>query len=176
MAVDNCQHEWSIINIRNGYMVTEGCIHTGARQSFFSLEDNPPIDSYVDGEHLWKYLGSSQAVKFDLECKKCGITVNLDSVVGMMLCTNCMSECNAGALSQLVGRDKTWVYVALCADTSHLSGKCVSLDATRALTEYFNSRIKTPGKQIMFVPCSFVIDMDICQGEVIADTGLTDIY
>ena len=176
MASESCQHKWSIVNVRNGYLVTEGCAHCGSRQSFFSPEDAPPVDNYAEGDHIWKYMGSAQAVKFDLKCDKCGEVVTLDSVVGMMLCTNCTQDCNAGALSKLVGKEKTWVYVALCADTSHVSGKCVNVEEVRALTEYFNSRIKTPGKKILFVPCSFIPNMDICQGEVIADTGLTDIY
>jgi hypothetical protein len=165
-----------MVNVRNGYLVTEGCAHCGGRLSFFSIEQTPPVDSYVDGDHIWKHLGSSQAVKFDLECTKCGKKVNLDSVVGLMLCTNCTTNCNAGALSTLLGREHTWVYVALCANTTHIEGKCVGLEETRALTEYFNSRIKTPGKKVFFVPCSFVPNMDLCQGEIIADVGLTEIY
>jgi hypothetical protein len=176
MAEENSQHEWFIVNVRNGYLVTEGCAQTGARASFFSLEDTPPVDSYVQGEYIWKYLGSAQAVKFDLECEKCGKRINLDSIMGLMLCTNCNPECNAGQLSKLVGKGKTWVYVALCSDTSHTGGKCVDPEETKALTEYFNSKIKTPGKRVLFVPCSFVINFDTCQGEVIADKGLTAIY
>ena len=93
-----------------------------------------------------------------------------------MLCVNCNPECNAGQLTQLIGRGKTWVYVALCSDSSHCAGKCVGHDETRALTQYFNTRLKTPDKNILFVPCNFVINFDTCQGEVIADTGLTAIY
>ena len=176
MPEETCQHEWRIVNIRNGYIVTEGCAHCGSRLSFFSLGDNPPVDSYTEGDHIWKYLGSAQAVKFDLECTNCGRIVNLDSVVGLMLCTFCNPDCNAGQLSRLVGKDKTWVYVALCSDASHVKGKCVGLEETRTLTEYFNCKIKTPGKSVLFVPCSFIIDIDTCRGEVIADTGLTAIY
>jgi hypothetical protein len=176
MAEDKCNCEWKMINVRSGYLVTEGCAQTGARRSFFSTEQNPPVDNYVEGEWTWKYMGSSQAIKFDLECTECGRVVNLDSTVGLMLCTNCSDNCNAGAMRELLGGDGAWIYVALCSDTSHTKGKCVDLEATRALTEYFNSRIKSPGKNIFFVPCSFIPNIDVCQGEVIADIGLTEIY
>ncbi len=176
MADEKCDHQWSMINVKNGYLVTEGCAHCGARISFFSLEDVPPKDSYTEGPHTWKYLGSSQAVRFDLKCGKCGEVVELKNVVGLMLCTNCDPECNAGSLANLVGKEKTWVYVALCADTTHKGGKCVSDEETRALTEYFNSRITTPGKKVLFVPCKFIRKIDTCRGEIIADTGLTSIY
>jgi len=52
MTETESQHEWRIINIRNGYLVTERCVETGARQSFFSLEDTPPIDNYTVFIHL----------------------------------------------------------------------------------------------------------------------------
>ncbi|MCD6217215.1 hypothetical protein J7L05_05075 [bacterium] len=175
MTETESQHEWRIINIRNGYLVTERCVETGARQSFFSLEDTPPIDNYTDGEFTWKYLGSAQAVKFDLECAKHKKIVKLDNVVGLMLCTECDPTCNAAQLANIVGENKTWVYVALSEDPSGMS-KAVTQEETRALTEYFNSRIKTPGKKILFVPDSFIKNFDTCKGEIIADMGMTEIY
>ena len=70
----------------------------------------------------------------------------------------------------------TWVYVALCADSTHTSGRCVSDAGVNALNEYFNANIKDPDKRIIVVPCTKCKSIDTCQGVVIADTGLTDIY
>lgn len=176
MAGTDFQHDWEMINVRQGYLVTEGCIQTGARQSFFSQENTPPIDKYTEGEYTWKYLGSAQATKFDLKCKKTKEVVKLDSVVAIMLCTECDPLCSAGKLSTICGKDKTWVYVAMCSDSSHEGNKCARDEEVKALTEYFNGRIKTKSKQIMFVPCSFIRNLDTCAGEIIADVGLTDIY
>ena len=177
MSDKRCKHEWTIVNVRNGYLVTEGCVNTGARQSFFSYEDSPPKESYTEGEHHWKYIGSAQAVKFDLECKKCKKLVKLDNVVGLMLCVKCDPLCNAGIMFDLLYNDsKSWIYVALCEDSSHISGKCVGVEETRVLTEYFQGQTRSPNKKIFFVPCCFISDIDRCKGIVITDTGLTDIY
>jgi hypothetical protein len=175
MIHSDTQHDWNIINVRNGYLVTEGCLETGARRSFFSMEDTPPIDKYTEGGNTWKYLGSAQAVKFDLKCSKTGKIAKLDNVVGLMLCTECDQSCNAGQLGLLIG-DGAWVYIAMGEDTSQPNGKKASVQETKALTEYFNSRIKTPGKKIFFVPCNFIRNIDTCKGEIIADMGMTDIY
>jgi len=177
MTDTSCAHKWKIVNVRNGYLVTEGCINTGARQSFFSLEDRPPIDSYTEGKHHWQYLGSSQAVKFDLECEKCHKIANLDKVVGLMLCTRCDPLCCAGIMADLLGEEsKPWIYVALCSDSSHEEGKCIGASETNILTDFFHGRLKSKKKRIFFVPCCFISNIDRCKGEVIADTGLTDIY
>ena len=164
-----------MVNIRNGYLVVEGCHRCKARSSFFSTEPVPPVDDYQEGEHFWTYLGSSQAVKFDLACSDCGDVVDLNDVMGLMLSTCRDPDCEVGRISAQEGKG-TWVYVALCADSTHASGRCVSDAGIRALTEYFNGNIKDPDKRIVVVPCAMCKSIDTCQGVVIADTGLTDIY
>jgi hypothetical protein len=162
-------------NIRNGYLVVEGCAKCKARASFFSTEPQPPVDDYQDGEHFWTYFGSSQAVKFDLTCDECGEVVNLNDMMGLMLSTCKDPECDVGRIALEAGKG-TWVYVALCADSTHTSGKCVSDVAVKALGEYFNGNIKDPNKKIIVVPCIKCNSIDLCEGIVIADTGLTEIY
>ena len=164
-----------MINIRNGYLVVEGCSQCKARSSFFSTETAAPVDDYQDGEHFWTYLGSSQAVKFDLACDECGEVVNLNEMMGLMLSTCRNPECEVARIAAREGKS-TWVYVALCADSTHASGRCVSETGIKALTEYFNGNIKDPSKRIVVVPCIKCKSIDTCEGIVIADTGLTDIY
>ena len=173
--MSTCSHKWSMVNIRNGYLVVEGCHRCQARSSFFSTEPTAPVDDYQDGDHFWTYLGSSQAVKFDLACDECGETVNLNDMMGLMLSTCRDPECEVGRISAQASRG-TWVYVALCADSTHASGKCVSEAGINALAEYFNANLKDPNKRIVVVPCSKCNSIDKCEGIVIADTGLTDIY
>ncbi len=175
MAAPSCKHNWSMVHIRNGYLVVEGCHRCRARCSFFSEEPKAPVDEYVEGEHFWTYLGSSQAVKFDLACDRCGETVNLDDVMGLMLSTCTEPDCRVGRLSADAGAG-TWVYVALCADSTHASGRCVSARGVQALTEYFNANIKSPGKRVIVAPCVDCKTIDTCPGIVIADTGLIEIY
>jgi len=171
----SCSHQWSMVHIRNGFLVVEGCAECGGRSSFFSTDSLPPVDDYHDGPHYWTYLGSSQAVKFDLSCSRCGTTVSLEDMMGLMLSTCVDPECEVARTAMESGHG-SWVYVALCADSTHRSGKCVSEAGIAALNEYFNQQLKAPGKRIMVVPCKLAKSLDTCRGIVIADTGLTDIY
>jgi len=164
-----------MVNIRTGYLVVEGCRHCQARCSFFSTEPVPPVDDYHEGDHYWTYLGSFQAVKFDLTCNDCGETVDLNDMMGLMLSTCRDPECGVAQIAARAGPG-TWVYVALCADSSHRSGTCVSAAGIEALAEYFNAQIKTPGKRAIVVPCIKCKSIDTCAGIVIADTGLTEMY
>jgi hypothetical protein len=176
MAEGSCKHEWKIVNLRTGYLVTEGCTRTGARAAFFTPEDKIHRDSYIEGKHHWRFMGSSQAVKFDLECEKCGELVKLDNVVGLAACLECKEDCLAFMEGKHLGGDDAWVYLAMCSLSTHEEGKCVTERETKALTEYFNSRIKTPGKKVVFVPDRLRANIDTCQAEVIADIGLKDLF
>lgn len=176
MPGENCDHHWSIENLRQGYLVFEGCARCGSRLAFFSAEERPPVESYAEGEHIWKYLGDSQAVKFDLSCDRCGAQQSLQNVMGLMLCTACDRDCPAGAATRIDGPEQTWVYIALCADTSHNDGRCVTEAETGALTEYFGARIRSPNKRVVFLPCRVVPDINTCEGHVISDTGMTSLY
>jgi hypothetical protein len=175
MAATACKHKWSMVNIRNGYLVVEGCHRCNARYSFFSEEPQAPVDDHIEGEHAWTYLGSSQAVKFDLACDHCGKRVELDDVMGLMLSTCTDPDCGVARIAAEAGPG-TWVYVALCADSTHASGRCVSARGIQALTEYFNAGIKSPDKRVIVVPCIECSSIDTCRGIVLADTGLTEIY
>jgi hypothetical protein len=173
--MSTCTHTWSMANIRGGYLVVEGCRHCNARASFFSTEASPPVDDYHEGEHYWTYLGSSQAVKFDLKCGSCGAVVSLGDMMGLMLSTCRDQDCEVGRTTAKAGKG-TWVYVALCADSTHASGRCVSDKGIAALMQYFNTKIKDPHKKVIVLPCAKCKSIDTCDGIVIADAGLTEIY
>jgi hypothetical protein len=93
-----------------------------------------------------------------------------------MLCMKCNPECGVFAVSAQDQDRKTWVYVALCANTSHASGKCVTEEGIRALNEYFNCGLQDPLKKIVVVPCALRKSVDTCHGIVLADVGLTELY
>jgi len=172
--MSTCDHRWSMTDIRSGYLVVEGCYHCGARSSFFSTEPVAPVDEYREGDHFWEYRGSYQAVSFNLVCEKCGQKVDLSDMAGLMLSTCTDPQCTVGALaaSQPPG---TTIYVALCYDSSHASGHCVSDAGITALNEYFNQRLRSGRRRIVVVPCSMCDDLDRCRGIVLADTGLTEL-
>jgi hypothetical protein len=127
-----------------------------------------------------------------------------------MLCLRCDPTCGAYKAGSDAGESKTWVYVALCADTSHVKGRafgsplargnrprastaevdpqtkpgapaavagtCVSDEGLRALNEYYNEGLRDPAKKIVVVPCRLRRSVDTCQGVVLADVGLTELY
>ena len=169
-----CAHEWRMCHVRHGYLVVEGCFECGGRLSFFSDEPVPPVDEHRQGRHFWNYMGSSQTVKFDLECRRCGKTVSLDDVNGIMFSECHDGDCQVGAL---VGQQPpgSLVYVALCPDSTHARGTCVSGDGIDALTRYFNQDLEALGRKVIVVPCKLCNSIDRCRGTVIADVGLTDI-
>jgi hypothetical protein len=163
-------------NVRPGYLVVEGCFHCGNRISFFSEEAVAPKDDYQEGEHFWSHVMHYQATQFDLKCAKCGDEVPLKDVMALMLCMRCDKDCGVYAAGSDEPGKRKWVYVALCADTSHATTKCIPPGKLKALEEYFNQRIKDPAKKIAVVPCSLRKSVDTCQGVVLADFGLTDLY
>jgi len=173
---DDCRHQWKMTHLRSGYLVVEGCLHCRHRISTFSEEPVPPIDDYREEEHFWSHLGDFQASKFDLQCEKCAKNVRLADVMAIMLCMRCDPECGVYKAGSGSGARKTWVYVALCADTSHDSVTCVSEEGLRALNEYFGQNLHDPDKKILVVPCSLRRSVDNCQGVILADVGLTELY
>ena len=176
MSKTACHHKWAMTNLRSGYLVIEGCFHCRNRISFFSQEPVAPIDDYHEGEHFWSHLAHYQASQFDLKCEKCSAEMQLKDVMALMLCMRCNPECGVYAAGAQEPGQKTWVYAALCAETSHSTRKCIPPESIRALNEYFNQGIKDPAKKIVVVPCSLRKSVDTCQGIVLADFGLTDLY
>ncbi len=176
MTKATCHHKWKMTNLRGGYLVIEGCFHCRQRISQFSQEPVPPIDAYREEAHFWSHLADYQASKFDLACEKCSKEVRLRDVMAMMLCMRCDPECGVYKAGSREKDRKSWVYLALCANTSHASGTCISEAGIRALNEYFNQDLRDPGKKIVVVPCDLRRSVDACQGVVLADVGLTELF
>lgn len=176
MGKIDCDHRWVMINQRNGYLVVEGCFHCGNRISFFSAEPVPPIDKYRENDHFWTYFGSFQASKFDLKCEKCSKEISLDEVASLMCCMNCNPSCDIYKTALNEKEKKVWVYVALCTDSSHTTKRCVSEEGIQALNKYFNDNIQDSSKKIIVLPCNLRKSVDTCQGIILVDVGLTELY
>lgn len=168
-------HRWSMTDVRGGYLVFEGCHECGARSSFFTTEAVPPIDEYREGKHYWIYQGSFQATKFALTCDSCGARADLEDMTALMLSACTDLDCGVGELARRQGPN-TWIYMALCRNSSHHSGICVSEGGIEALNQYFNQDVDPSERKVLVVPCRLCNHIDTCRGTVIADTGLTEIY
>lgn len=169
-----CAHHWTMTDVHSGFLVVEGCYHCGARSSFFSDEPAAPMDEYREGEHIWEFLSGDQAVSFGLRCDQCGRSADLSRMTGLMMSLCEDPDCAIGRLQLELGGSAS-IYVALCGDSTHESGKCVSEEGVAALEEYFNQGRRPGRRRIVVVPCSMRSDADCCRGIVISDAGLTDL-
>jgi hypothetical protein len=77
-------------------------------------------------------------------------------------------------MSRICEDQKIWVYVALCYQPDVVS-KDEMGDRLAILSQYFNARIRTPGKKILIVPGWLVKDIDICAGTVLKDVGMFEV-
>ena len=170
MVSDKCDHTWKMVNLRDGFIVTERCYHCSKERVYFSYEDVPPKDEYKEDDHYWNYAGSAQSVKFDMECTRCGETVPFEDLMGLMHCVACDAACHLNILARICEGQNIWLYAAL----SYQMGKEVDLPVENlvVLTDYFTSRLRTPGKKILVVPGSLRRKPDTCHGEMLKDVGM----
>lgn len=158
-------------DVRYGFVVTEKCYHCRDERSYFTEDHIPPKEEYRDGEHFWDYLGSSQSVRFNLECEKCGEKVSLDELLGLMTCSGCTPDCDFNMIARMCESQKIWVYGALLYERED-ERKPETADKLAILSRYFNDRIKTPGKKILVMPGWLVKDFDQCRCTVLEDVGM----
>ena len=170
MARETCDHTWKMTNLRDGFIVTENCYHCNMTRVYFTYEDAPPKEEHKEGEHYWNYAGSAQSAKFDMECTGCGKIVSFEDLMGLMHCVQCDASCHLNILSQICEDQNVWLYAAL----SYKLGEEVDLpvENLEVLTDYFTSRLRTPGKKILVVPGSLRRDPDTCRGEMFKDVGM----
>ncbi len=171
MAKQACRHSWSMADVRYGFMVTERCFHCKDERSYFAEEHVPPKEEYREGEHFWDYLGSSQSVRFNLKCDKCGEKVRLDELLGLMTCSGCTADCDFNMIARICEEQKTWVYGALLYKRE-AARKPETAEKLAVLGRYFSDRIKTPGKKILVLPGWLVKDFDVCRCTVLEDVGM----
>jgi hypothetical protein len=157
-------------NLRDGFIVNEKCYHCKDERVFFTYETVPPKMEYKEGEHYWNYEGSAQSVKFDMECSACGKLVSFEDLMGLMQCAGCLAACHLNVLSQICEGQNVWLYAAL----SYQAGKETDLavESLEILTDYFTSRLRTPGKKILVVPGSLRIAPDTCRADMLKDVGM----
>lgn len=174
MATERCEHAWSMSDVRYGFVVVEKCFHCNEERSYFVEEHIPPKEEYREGEHFWNYMGSSQSVKFNLKCGRCGSVITYDEFLGLMTCSGCTADCDVNVLTRICERQRIWVYVALCHRPDH-SPRDETAVKLGILSRYFNDRMKTPGKKIVVVPGWLIKDIDFCRGTVLDDIGMFEL-
>ncbi|MBN1232944.1 MAG: hypothetical protein JXA60_06305 [Candidatus Coatesbacteria bacterium] len=172
MPRELCNHEWKMINLQSGFIVTEKCINTNEYVDYFSTEDAPSMQEYKDGDKYWIILGADQTIRFELECQLCGQIINYDNLLGLMNCTGCTGECHLNNLTQVARDNKILVYAALCYQNKPNVTEYLTLDQLKALNKLYNSRLASRDKKILIVSSSLRLLPKGCRGDIFKDVGL----
>jgi hypothetical protein len=171
MKDQNCVHQWRMINVRPGFIITENCYKCHKTSCYFSFDEKPPLEEYRDGDHFWNVMQSAQTFRFELECSRCHEIVNYDELLGLMMCTGCDENCKVDHLRKKLEKERTWVYVAY----GFLPMNEVMRPAQEKidiLETYFNQRRKTSKSKIRIVSYEMISNVENCYAEVIKDVGL----
>ncbi|MFH1297617.1 MAG: hypothetical protein ABIJ04_10130 [Bacteroidota bacterium] len=171
MKEETCSHIWEMINIQNGYIVTENCFRCRKTSTYFSIGEWPPLEEYREGEHFWNIMEVAQSIRFDLKCKVCGELVHFNELAGLMMCTGCDEKCQVDTLMKELEKSRTWVYVAFgffpVDERKQLNKEKISI-----LEQYFNQRRKSSTSRIKIVSSEMIDDIARCFAEMIKDVGM----
>ncbi|HUS87383.1 MAG TPA: hypothetical protein VMW76_09095 [Bacteroidales bacterium] len=171
MHNESCDHHWEMVNIRPGFIVTETCHKCDLVSTYFSLEDNPPLEEYRDGDHFWNVMTSAQSISFDLQCKICNTLVSFRELSSLMLCTGCDDKCEVGKLMRKDTGYQTSIYVAF-GFKPFKEKAALSIDQIKVLEDYYDHRRNSSTSRIRIVSFKMIDDLDSCTGEFIWDRGM----
>ena len=110
-------------------------------------------------------------LKFNLKCSECGEEVVLDELLGLMSCSGCTADCNFNMIARICEGQRIWVYGALLYERED-ERKPETAGKLAVLSQYFNDRIRTPGKKILVMPGWLIKDFDMCRCTVLEDVGM----
>jgi hypothetical protein len=171
MTAEGCSHNWKMINVAYGHIITEKCSKCNIVSTYFSLEDRPPLEEYREGDHFWNVMESAQSFRFDFQCTLCGRIVNFDELMGLLMCTGCDPNCKAEKIQRLQEKERTWVYVAF-GFLPKAEHKQLSEEKIAMLEDFFNQRRKSADSRIKIVSQELVTDFSLCYGQVIKDMNM----
>lgn len=173
---ETCSHLWQMVNVGYGYIITEQCSDNKTVATYFS-KDEPPLEEYRDGEHFWNVMETAQSIRFDLQCTKCKQLENFNQLMGLMMCTGCIDDCEVNRLLLELKPERTYVYVAF-GFLPVEEKKQLSADQLTILEAYFNQRRRTSAtgspsdSRIKIVGHDMVENYATCYAEVIRDLDL----
>ena len=172
MPDKRCAHNWKMIDVQSGFIVTEKCFNTGEYVDYFSMEDVPPMQEYREGDKYWIVMGADQSIRFKLKCTKCNKEIKYDNLLGIMQCTACTPDCQLNILTKVAKENRIYVYAALCFQTKPNVVEYLTLEQLSALNKLYNARLARPNKKILIVSSSLRMLPKTCKGEIFKDVGL----
>lgn len=160
-----------MINLATGLIVMKKCFHCGKVLTCFVFHNKPPLESCRDGEHFWNFMESDASFHFDLRCRKCSTFVNLDELVGLMMCTRCDETCEVDILSRKLEPEATQVCIALGFRPVD-ERRQLSREKIAVLQDYFNQECKSLKSKVKIVPHEMVKSADKCYAKVIKEVEM----
>lgn len=170
MDKKRCSHNWEMVNVVPSYIVTEKCFHCNQIVAY-KTKENPPLEKYKDGEHLWNVVETAQSFNFALQCKACGHKEKFDELLGLMMCHGCKEPCKIGDMVEELIPEKTWVFIAM----GYLpieDNKQLSEEKMKMIEDYYNQR-RTSKSKIKIVSHKLIHKLELCKAEVIKDINMT---
>ena len=174
MKDQNCSHQWTMINVQTGFIITENCYKCDKTSTYFCLEEKPPLEEYREGDHFWNVMESAQTIRFDLKCNKCNTVVPFQELAGLMMCTGCDENCRVEHIRKELEKERTWVYVAFgflpFEELEQPSPEKISY-----LEDYFNQRRMSAKSKIKIVSSDLISEIRNCYANIIKDVGMLDL-
>ncbi|MCK5342864.1 MAG: hypothetical protein KAR20_05640 [Candidatus Heimdallarchaeota archaeon] len=167
------EHQWEMINIRTGYIIYESSYPNSFTRCYFSEEEVEPVEEYKEADEFWKFAGSAQSVRYNLKCAKTSKIVKLDELLGIMFPDGKKCGGDIEVLQRISEPQQIFIYLALCFRGAKGEEMELTNEQLQALNEYFNDRLRTPGKKILILPERFAGPPERCFGHILIDVGLT---
>jgi len=171
MQTDICEHRWQMVNVQTGFIITETCYRCKKISSYFSFEDSPPLEEYRDKDHFWNVIGSSQSIRFSLECNKCMRLVPYIELSGLMMCTSCDEKCLVDLMMKKLAKERTWIYVAF-GFLPLKEREQISQEKIDILEDYFNQRRQSATSRIKIIGTDLIDNISTCYAKMIQDVGM----
>ena len=166
-----CSHQWEMVDVKYGFIVTEKCFHCSKVSNYFTYEHIPPLEEYREGDHFWNFMDSSQTIRFSLKCSKCDLIIPYNELAGLKLCTDCVDGCKVNDLRKTLEREfyvKRIIHCFLPIEER----KYLSREKMQYLEDYFNQRRKSSKSKIKIVSQELVKNIDSCYSETILDKDM----
>lgn len=178
MKKKDCSHLWEMTDVIPGLIVMKKCFHCGKISTCFTPQNKPPMETSHEKEHFWNFMESEHSFHFNLKCSKCSTKVNLDELVGIMMCTGCDDACEVNILRDKLEPEQTRVYLVL-EQRPVKERKQLSQEKFRILEKFFDQRSIDSKCKIRIVPLKRVRSLSTCYATPIKDEDMlfsADIY
>jgi len=171
MAKGKCSHAWEIANAEHGLVVMKKCFHCGKVSTCFCHHDKLPLESSHEGQHFWNFVEGDPALHFDLKCSKCGTTVEMNELVGLMICTGCDPECKVDALRREFEPQGVHVRIALGGRPID-ERKQIPPEKIAVLQQYFDQQAQSGKPKVNVVSHELVRNIESCYARIVEEAEM----